>query len=339
MGYHQAGGGKSACYVHLDGQNRPAAVVGGITIHDTNDRENPPPPICGLDIDYTPLGRGHVMALQLGGHDVRENIVPQYQQWQQTGAWRVMERNAMAHASGGNFVFVALMSYANTGDAVASDYRSESERNPTFFWDDFRIPTRFQVWVLDATANPGAQLVANILAPTAVNRATAAGQLATTLATTATFADFAIVGHMPAEDLQYWRAQELANTVASAFADYREAYRQGAMAPEYRMSPRRETEVEFIQEYGDVLRNRLGDNGWQDHEINQHASNTHMFQAVFHQNPLTARTKKSTEARMQKHLKVRNDWKKTVLTKDKVRKKDARKMLQRAVQGTNVTTS
>lgn len=339
MGYHPAGGGLGACYVHLDGQNRPIAVAGVITIHDTNDRENPPTPICGLDIDYTPLGRGHVMALQLGGHDVRENIVPQYQQWQQTGAWRVMERNAMAHASVGSFVFVALLSYGNTGDAVAGDYRAQFRQNPTFFWDDFRIPTRFQVWVLNATANPGAQVVADILAPTAVNRATAAAQLGTTLATTATFADFTVVTHMPIEDLQYWRSQELANSVATAFEDYTEAYDQGEMAPEYLMSPRRPTEVEFVQQYGDVVRDRLGDNGWQDHEINQYASNTHMFQAVFHQNPLTARTRKSTELRIQKHLKARTDWKKTVLTKDEVRKKNARAMLRRAIQGTNLPTT
>jgi len=338
MGYYPAGGGVGACYVHLDGQNRPLAVVGAITIHDTDDRDNPPAPICGLNIDYTPLGRGHVMALQLGGPDVAENIVPQYQQWQQTGAWRVMERQVMAHARGGNFVFVALMTYANTGDAVAGNYQAEFQQNPTFFWDDLRIPTRFQVWVLDAGANPGAQIVTNILAPGAPNRPLAAGLIGPTLAATATFADFSVVGQMPAEDLAYWRSMEVGNTVSAAFEDYTTAYRQAEGDPQYMMSPRRPTEAEFVQEYGDVVRDMLSGNGWQAHEINQHASNTHMFQAVYHEKPLRTRTQKNIDERMKKHLKVKTDWSKRSNPKHESRRQDAKKMLKRAVQGMNITT-
>lgn len=63
-------------YVLLDGQQRPTAVAGTVVPTDTGGRENPPPPICGLNIDNTPLGRGEVMALQLGGPDVAENVVP-----------------------------------------------------------------------------------------------------------------------------------------------------------------------------------------------------------------------------------------------------------------------
>jgi hypothetical protein len=339
MGYYPAGGGVGACYVHLDGQNRPVAVVGSITIHDTNDRDNPPAPICGLDCDYSPLGRGHVMALQLGGPDVAENIVPQYQQWQQTGAWRGMERQAMMHASGGNFVFAAVMTYGNTGDADAGNYWKEFEENPTFFWDDTRIPTRFQVWILDASVNPGARLVTEILAPTAAARGTAAAQLAATLATTPVFREFTVVGHMPAEDLAFWRTMELGNSVSAAYDDYTTAHQEGAAVPEYMMSPRRPTEAEFVQEYGDVVREVLVGNGWSDHEINQHASNTHMFQAVYHEKPLRKGTVKKLEERMKKHLKVKNDWSKQSKPQHESRRKAAKAMLKRKIQGTNVTTS
>lgn len=338
MGYHAAGGGFGACYVHLDGRNRPVAVVGGITIHDTDDRDNPPAPICGLDCDYSPLGRGHVMALQLGGPDVAENIVPQYQQWQQTGAWRAMERQAMQHAGGGNFVFAAVMSYGNTGDADASNYWHEFETNPTFYWDDERIPTRFQVWVLDASVNPGARLVTDILAPTAgATRGTAAAQLAVALTATPTFADFTVQGQMPAEDLSFWRRSELGNSVSAAFQDYSTAHQQGSANPDFMMSPRRPTEVEFVQEYGDVVRERLVHDGWTDHEINQHASNTHMFQAVFHEKPLRKGTEKSLEARRQKHLKVKNDWSKHSKPDHESRRKAAKAMLKRKIQGLGIT--
>jgi hypothetical protein len=94
-----------------------------------------------LNIDNTPLGRGHIRA-QLGSPDVAENIVPQYQEWQKTGAWRQMEVQAAQH---GNHVFVALLDYANTGDATAKGlYGTFSDDDPLVYWDDFRIPTRGQ---------------------------------------------------------------------------------------------------------------------------------------------------------------------------------------------------
>jgi hypothetical protein len=74
------------CYILLDGQNRPVALAGGVVPTDTGDRENPKPPVCGLNIDRTSLGRGHIMALQLGGPDVAENNVPQYRSGSSRGS-------------------------------------------------------------------------------------------------------------------------------------------------------------------------------------------------------------------------------------------------------------
>jgi hypothetical protein len=100
------------------------------------------------------------MALQLGGPNVAKYIVPPYQHWQQSGAWRVMEvlaeKTTLPQA-----IFVALLEYGNLGDAIASNLR------PTFgngdiqvYWGDFRVPTRFHVWILEARiedffGNPG----------------------------------------------------------------------------------------------------------------------------------------------------------------------------------------
>jgi len=294
------------CYVHLDAQQRPLSMVGGIRVSDTADRDNPPAPICGLNIDNTPLGRGHIMALQLGGPDVPENIVPQYQQWQQTGAWRQMEVSAM-HSAPVNGVFACLMEYANTGDANANGlYNTFWNVDPLVYWDDLRIPTRFRIWLLAGANNPGAQLLAGILAGglTDLVRSTAAGNLLTTLGTTPAFSEFTVTT-MPVEDRTFWMRNQLAMVVDESFEAYQGHYSTLDAPP----SPHRETEVEYVFGRGQEVRTRLRDNyGWLDHEINSYASNGQLLEASFHERPLKARTLKNIERREKAYTAKQAKW-------------------------------
>ena len=294
------------CYVLLDPQNRPSTVIGGVTLTDTGDRENPPPPVCGMNIDGTPLGRGHVMALQLGGPDVAENIVPQYQQWQQIGAWRQMEVAAVQHASQ-NAIFVTIVEYGNTGDATANSlYDTFRNDDPLVYWNDRRIPTQFRIWLLPGGANPGAQIAADILAAGLQDtaRAAAARNLAITLGTTATFANFTVTA-MPAEDRQFWMRNQMAVAVEQSFEAYRVHFDTLSAPP----SPLRETEVEYIMDRGDEVRTRLHDEyGWLDHEVNMYASNGQLLQASFHESSLRSRTLKNIQRREDAYRTKQKSW-------------------------------
>jgi hypothetical protein len=93
---------------------RPIQVMGLVAPGSTTGRPAAPEPICGWRVGmearvpsayaYNPetganygntgMGdaeKGHLMALELGGPDIRENIVPQYAKWQGCGEWRRME--------------------------------------------------------------------------------------------------------------------------------------------------------------------------------------------------------------------------------------------------------
>jgi hypothetical protein len=306
MSYFPQAAPKRPCYVLLDGQNRPTAVVGGVRVTDTGGRENPPPPVCGLNIDGTPLGRGHVMALQLGGPDVAENIVPQYQQWQQTGAWRQMEVQAAQNAPL-NAVFVALLEYGNTGDANATGLHATFQNvDPVVYWDDFRIPTRFRIWLLAGGTNPGREIETNILASGKPDgmRSAAAGILGATLGTTPAFADFTVT-QMPAEDYAFWMQNQAAMAVDESFETYQHNFEAMPAPP----SPRRETEVEYILGRGDEVRQLLeSQHGWLAHDLNMYASNARLLEAVFHEKPLKARTKKMVQRREAEYQKKLAGW-------------------------------
>ncbi|MFN7999228.1 MAG: DNA/RNA non-specific endonuclease [Bryobacteraceae bacterium] len=307
MSYFPQAAPKRPCYVWLDGQNRPMAIVGGVTVTDTGGRENPPPPVCGLNIDGTPLGRGHIMALQLGGPDVAENIVPQYQQWQQTGAWRQMEVQAAQNAFP-NTIFVALLEYGNVGDANATGLHATFQSDdPVVYWDDFRIPTRFRIWLLPGGMNPGAQISADILAPghTEGARAGAAAGLAMTLGTTPMFADFTVT-EMPMEDYAFWMQNQAAMAVDESFEMYQHNFEAMSAPP----SPHRETEVEYILGRGDEIRQVLeNEHGWLAHDLNMYGSNARLLEAIFHERPLKARTNKMVQRREAEYQKKLAQWK------------------------------
>ena len=92
---------------------RPTKVEGLVQIMPTTGRDSAPEPVSGFRVSTTAVknprfnerneGRtdvqkGHIMALELGGPDVPENIVPQWAQWQSNGRWRQMERRVLDFA-------------------------------------------------------------------------------------------------------------------------------------------------------------------------------------------------------------------------------------------------
>jgi len=95
---------------------RPIQVTGIIAPGPTKGRGNAPEPVSGTRVStaasnillhqrynaqtganarntgYVDAHKGHIMALELGGPDIPENIVPQFANWQANGEWRHMER-------------------------------------------------------------------------------------------------------------------------------------------------------------------------------------------------------------------------------------------------------
>ncbi len=279
-----------------------------------------------MDLANTSLGNGHIMALQLGGPDVSENIVPQYQQWQQSGRWRVLEKDAMAHCGTGSWIFVAHLRYGNTHSSGKNHKVEFDSGNTTIFWDDPLIPTVFDIWLLKAGSDEGKAILKDILDAKAkdADREKAASALPITLATVGLFrrnTDQAT--EMPEEDRNYWRKNQLAHIVASEFAQYKldraehtkiakgllkdhsigkEKERDDMV--DVLMSPVRDTEVEFVDGYGDVLRKELDLEGWLPNEVTQYGTNSNMLEAVFHMPKLPARTVASNTGRTTKYGKA-----------------------------------
>jgi hypothetical protein len=58
----------------------------------TGGRRAAPVSVSGFHTDHYRYDKGHLMALELGGPDVRENIVPQWRAMNQNEKWRRMEQ-------------------------------------------------------------------------------------------------------------------------------------------------------------------------------------------------------------------------------------------------------
>jgi hypothetical protein len=88
---------------------RPVKVSGLVYPIPTKGRSSAPEPASGLQIGtkkhdgvpphrntgITDADKGHIMALELGGPDIPNNIVPQWSQWQRNGKWREAERDIL----------------------------------------------------------------------------------------------------------------------------------------------------------------------------------------------------------------------------------------------------
>jgi hypothetical protein len=137
--------------IRLSGNNT-TGVVGRIQLRSTQGRPSPPQPFNGFNTAYTPFGNGHVLALSLGGTDEPRNLVPQWEQWQQTGTWRAIESACESHDGK---VFRCDIGY----DAAALDQyatlASTFATEPLISWADPRLPVSFRVRIYnhDADAN------------------------------------------------------------------------------------------------------------------------------------------------------------------------------------------
>lgn len=73
--------------------SRPKAAWGIVMSgHSVKGRKTPPAPFTGVETGMDEqTDKGHIYALELGGPNVRENIVPQWAFFQEHGSWRQME--------------------------------------------------------------------------------------------------------------------------------------------------------------------------------------------------------------------------------------------------------
>jgi len=184
-------------------------LLGLIQCRPTNDRENPPQPANGFNTAGTPFGNGHVLALNLGGTDDTRNLVPQWEQWQQTGVWRQVEVKC-AEFNGG------LLRCEVTYDGAALDQHAillaRMAANPLQAWADPRLPTTFRVRVY-WRSTPALGAVLNDLAYTA---------LASTLDSEHAVFDSGVLAHqnMPREDVMYWQNQVMAGQLKHLYTAF-----------------------------------------------------------------------------------------------------------------------
>lgn len=125
---------------------RPISVSGIVAVGKTTGRPPAPEPISGLRVSEAAAvparfrydevtgnnaynsgipdaEKGHIMALELGGPDIPENIVPQWAKWQGSGEWRrievAIEKMASAAYSSKTqpcyIQFHAIVGYVNFG--------------------------------------------------------------------------------------------------------------------------------------------------------------------------------------------------------------------------------
>jgi len=113
---------------HPNGKFRTRAVSGFVEPTSTKGRPSAPEPGVGprIGVKWKEVGsvttrdtgivdaqKGHLMALELGGPDIKENIVGQWAQWQSNGVWREAEKAVLAQAldakENGNKIFYDLV--------------------------------------------------------------------------------------------------------------------------------------------------------------------------------------------------------------------------------------
>ncbi len=169
MGYRKLSG-EYAFYIETIGvgtatANAPKVVVGKVVPKSTADREPTQNPMSGFVCDGTPLGKGHLIALFLGGPDIAENYAPQYEQWQQGGAWKNMEL-AMKSSAGStgtaSLYMVVELEYGNTGNVYGAEKQKFANCEYLTAWTDYRIPTRFKVSSFLSTATGAAAVIADL---------------------------------------------------------------------------------------------------------------------------------------------------------------------------------
>jgi len=157
----------------------PRLVIGKLKDHGL---PRPPTPRCISGFPCSngfenPFEFGHVMGWELGGQNVPENIVPQYAEWQGSRSrtyesWANMEGEIERLISGtvNTSIFVAVVEYNNFGDTYPDQSKLFKAWKQFFDWDDYRIPTGFQVYVEPARSPFFQQLSDELLNPRGLGR-------------------------------------------------------------------------------------------------------------------------------------------------------------------------
>lgn len=189
--------------------NNTVGLLGLIQCRTTKDRDNPPQPANGFNTAGTPFGNGHVLALNLGGTDDTRNLVPQWEQWQQTGAWRQVEVKC-AEFNGG--LFRCEVAYDDAALDQHATLLAGMAANPLQAWADPRLPVAFRVRVY-RRSSPELGAVLTDLAYNA---------LVSTLDSEHPAYDSGVLAHqaMPPEDAQYWQNQIMAGQLKQLYAAY-----------------------------------------------------------------------------------------------------------------------
>lgn len=213
-------------FVLIDDTGRPQMLIGEIVPQTSEGRDSPPDCFSGFDTAGTAFAKGHIMALELGGCDDSENIVPQYGQWQgnQNGAWRKMEKAVYDHAvakGAEKQVLVVACNYPGGATMVTPEERAAYLNGEKLrHFTDPRIPLRFKVWVVPRTwASKSGKVTMEAFLKAGEKAALFAG-LFLAMGTEVTPMFEETITEMPAIDREYWKAQMLNAKVRQAYDDY-----------------------------------------------------------------------------------------------------------------------
>ncbi|MBT2144808.1 MULTISPECIES: hypothetical protein [unclassified Rhodanobacter] len=198
----------------LDSSGNTLGVLGLIRCRSTSGRPTPPQPHNGFNTAYTPFGNGHVLALSLGGTDDPRNIVPQWEQWQQTGAWRKVEEQCERFDG---HLFRCDIAYDSTAvDNYAANQQAFAA-HPLVGWTHPGLPVSFCVRTY-SRSDAATELAG-------LNSDHAYDALLLKLDAAKAAYDSGALGHafMPPEDRAYWQDQVIAREVRKAHADFESA--------------------------------------------------------------------------------------------------------------------
>jgi hypothetical protein len=286
------------------------------------------------------------MAWELGGPNVPENIVPMYAEWQGSvstvyPSWRNMEVSLKDSARGhtNQFIFVAVVEYANAGDNYLAQATRFSNWDQLFDWDDYRIPTGFRVYVEPVGSAFGKRLCTSFLTPggLGVDHATLCGEILTAYNGTPTFSQVWDHSTLPPQDRDAlirnvtafavenaWQAHgdQRDIDISSGVSELEGLGMTSGMAQQYAWAPYSPTHDEaysFIHDHPDEVRDSLETDYNVPHMEALNVTTATMIRGFYHGNP-AQRSVKSWVKRRDELKKQRRDLKEKALHDKRAKK-------------------
>lgn len=324
-------------YIYLEDAKsieNPRLLVGKLKKHGYA-RAPTPQCVSGFvcsDNFQNPFEYGHIMAWELGGPNVPENIVPMYAEWQGSESnvhesWRNMEIEIGTMADGfpNQYIFVAVVEYDNGGDNYAVQAQRFSNWDQFFDWDDYRIPTTIGVRVEPAGSAFGKRLCQEFLNPAGLGSGHVAlcGELLVGYGGTPAYGKDWDHSHLPPQD----RDALIRNVSAFAVEDAWEAHQtrhdmdedsarteftglglspseahQYAPAP---FSPRHDEAYTFIHQHPEAVRHHLEADYHVPHFEAQNVTTGKMAYGYYHGNPAKRNVKLWVQRQDHKKKKLR----------------------------------